>query len=170
MQKCADPNHGRLDILEKNEVRKQLEKASRELVQGFLARNPNVTNLDREAMGLNVYDTTPTAVSDPRGQAIADISYPGRTQLLLTVKHVESTPSDNKAEHGCRIYHSVVAHGETPPQSGQDLHESRFSRQKKVQFSFLPADSGKTAYFAIRYENGKGKTGPWGPLFSAVIP
>ena len=36
LQKCADPNHGRLDVVEKNELRKQLEKASRELVRVLL--------------------------------------------------------------------------------------------------------------------------------------
>jgi hypothetical protein len=38
-----------------------------------------------------------------------------------------------------------------------------------MRFNF-PGDSGKTAYFCIRYENAKGDTGDWGPVFSAVIP
>jgi hypothetical protein len=35
---------------------------------------------------------------------------------------------------------------------------------------FPPEDSGKTAYFSIRLENAKGGKGPWGTVFSAVIP
>ena len=31
-------------------------------------------------------------------------------------------------------------------------------------------EMGKAAYFSIRYENSKGKAGPWGPLASALIP
>ncbi|MDR3352901.1 MAG: hypothetical protein LBO00_07885 [Zoogloeaceae bacterium] len=31
-------------------------------------------------------------------------------------------------------------------------------------------ESGKTIYFCVRYENAKGEPGPWGPIFSAVIP
>ena len=33
-----------------------------------------------------------------------------------------------------------------------------------------PQTSGKTVYFCVRYENAKGEPGPWGPIFSAVIP
>ena len=40
MAKMSDPNRGRIDTLEKNALRKTLEKACREYVQGFLARNP----------------------------------------------------------------------------------------------------------------------------------
>jgi hypothetical protein len=168
VQKCADPNHGRIDTINKNDVRRKLEKAARELVQGHLAKNPKVNNADREAMGLTVYDKTPTTVAVPSGQAIAAITYPGRTQLLLTVEHDNSTPTDHKAEHGCRIYYRLCEYGETPP-SVKQLNESRFARHKKVKFSFEPEDSGKTAYFAIRYENGKGEMGPWGQVFSAIV-
>jgi hypothetical protein len=43
------------------------------------------------------------------------------------------------------------------------------SPEKEV-FDFPAEDSGKTACFCVRYENAKGESGPWGPLFSAVIP
>jgi hypothetical protein len=96
--------------------------------------------------------------------------YPGRTQLQLLLKHIAGTPFNPKADYGYRIYYGLYTQSDTPPASGIELHESRFSRQKKVLFSFSPSDSGKTAFFSIRYENSKGKTGPWGPLFSAIIP
>ena len=170
LAKMSDPNHGKIDTLEKNTARKTLEKACREYVQGFLAKNPLVTDVDRERMGLNVHDTVPTSVADPAGQAEAQISYPGRTQLRLRIKHVEGTPLDAKADYGYRVYYGIYAADGAMPASGVDLHESRFTRRKGITFSFMPADSGKTAFFAIRYENSKGKTGPWGPMFSAVIP
>jgi hypothetical protein len=37
-------------------------------------------------------------------------------------------------------------------------------------FTFEPEDKGKTAYFCIRGENGKGDEGDWGDLSSAIIP
>jgi hypothetical protein len=60
--------------------------------------------------------------------------------------------------------------GETPPASAKQLPHSRFSRRKKVKFAFDPEDTGKRAYFAVRYENGKGDMGPWGPMISAIVP
>ena len=63
LDKIDNPNHGKVDMIEKNDARKTLEKAIRTYVQGFLAKNPNVTNADRESMGLPIYDTTPSKCS-----------------------------------------------------------------------------------------------------------
>jgi len=167
---ASNPNHGKIDTLEKNEARKDAEKALRSYVQGFLAKNPKITDIDRERMGITVYDTIPTTVATPTGQAEADITYPGRTQLQLRIKHIKGTPLDTKADYGYRVYYGVYAAGDEPPATGMDLHESKFTRQKKMLFSFMPTDSSKVAFFCIRYENSKGETGPWGPMFSAVIP
>jgi hypothetical protein len=54
--------------------------------------------------------------------------------------------------------------------TGADLPHSQFTRRRRVLMEFPAEDSGKTAYFAIRFENAKGGKGPWGPVFSAIIP
>jgi len=168
--KTSLPNRGKVDVLEKNEAKKALEKALRTYIQGFLARNPNVSNIDREKMRLTIYDTIPTSVADPTGQAEAEISFPGRTQLCLRIKHIAGTPTDVKSNYGFRVYYGIFAQGATLPVSGKDLNQSRFTRKKMTLFTFQPEDTGKSAFFSIRYENSKGIAGPWGPMFSAVIP
>ena len=168
--KASDPNCGKVDLFAAKEARRKTEKEARNFVQGFLARNQFVTSEDRVAMQLPLYDTEPTTVADPVGLAKANVKYPNKGALELQLEHDGSTPADAKANYGFRIYHGVVAAGETPPASGMDLHESIFSRKKKVLFTYKPDDSGKTAYFCIRYENSKGKAGQWGALFSAIIP
>jgi hypothetical protein len=170
LTKASEPNSGKVDVFASKEARKKAEKEARDFVQGFLVKNKFVTPQDRVTMGLPIYDTTPTAVSDPTGQAEADIAYPGRTQLELRIKHISGTPTDSNANYGCRIYYGVYADGETPPANGKDLRESKFTRKKKELFTFDPADCKKTAFFCIRYENSKGAAGPWGPVFSATIP
>ena len=42
--------------------------------------------------------------------------------------------------------------------------------RKRHAIAFPAEDSGKTAWFALRVENGKGGKGPWGEMFSAIIP
>jgi hypothetical protein len=59
-----------------------------------------------------------------------------------------------------------------PPETGEDLPHSVFTRKKKYRFDF-DGDSGRTVYFCLKYENGKGGEageGPFGPILSAVIP
>lgn len=165
-----NPNVGRVEIREKNLVKTKLVKEVRELVQGFIAKNPNVTEADKLSMGLRVHDNTPTTVLDPVGLATATVSFPSSMQLMLHLKSVEESQDDMRAYYGFRIYYGLYAAGETPPRDGLDLRQSRFTRRKKERFSFLPSDIGKTAYFSIRYENSKGKAGPWGPMISTLIP
>ena len=131
---------------------------------------PPLKDSDILSLGLRPKDNEPTPVLDPTGQATADIAYPGRTQLLLNIKHVEGTPLDPRATYGYRIYWGLYADGDAPPADGETLIQSKFTRKKKELFTFRPSDSKKTAYFCIRYENSKGAAGPWGPMVAAVIP
>ena len=66
------------------------------------------------------------------------------------------------ANKGSRIWHSVVAPGETPSANPDDLRKSFYTKRKKDVIEFDFGDSGKTAYFAVQIEN-EGKKGPWGP-------
>jgi hypothetical protein len=45
---------------------------------------------------------------------------------------------------------------------------TRYPLARMERFSF-DGDNGKTAYFRIRRENGKGEAGKFGPMFQGVI-
>ena len=165
-----DPNRGKIDIFAKNEAKKALIKACREYIQGFLAKNRFVTPEDRVTMGIPIYDTIPTPVLEPTSRATASVVYKDAGILELHIKPVVSESSDKRAEYGVRIYSGVFAESDAQPASGKDLPRSQFTRRKKELFIFQPEQSGKRAFFCLRYENSKGKSGPWGPLVSALIP
>ena len=167
---CKTGYHSPADVLAKNVARDKMVKAFRNFVQGYLARNVSVTEHDRLLLGLPQRDTIPTTVLDPTGQAKLTITYPARTQLMVHIKPVVGTQVDPRAYYGCRVYFGVYDYGATLPGDGTELRESLFTRRKKELFTFLPKDSGKTACFCVRYENSKGKAGPWGAMASAVIP
>ena len=169
LAKATEPDSGQVAKRSKNEARQLLERAVRAYLQGFVMRNPKVSNDDRGAMELPVYDRTPTPVLEPTGQAEMSISYPGLAQLLVQIKPMAGTLNDPRANYGCRVYYGIPDAGDPPPK-GYQLRESKFTRRKKELFTFHPSDSGKTAYFCIRYENSKGNAGPWGPVASATIP
>ncbi|MCL1911731.1 MAG: hypothetical protein FWG13_05960 [Leptospirales bacterium] len=100
------------------------------------------------------------------------------------MKPLEGTLVDARADHGYRIYFGVMPQGGASVEeaagtmrylmkvtvSGEELPHSKFSRRRKVLMELPPEDSGKAAYFAIRFENAKGGKGPWGPVFHAIIP
>jgi hypothetical protein len=147
-------------------------------------KKPPLIDSDFVALGLKLKDNIKTPVAVPTGQAEADVTYPGPNLLMLRLRHIEGTLTDPRADYGYRIYYGILPHGGAtaeeaagihhylmkPPVSGEELPNSTFTRRKKELMDLPAVDSGKTAYFCIRYENAKGKKGPWGPVFSAVIP
>jgi hypothetical protein len=146
--------------------------------------SPPLYDPDFISLGLRPRDIIYTPAADPTGQAAADITYPGPALLMLHMKTLSSTASDPRTDLGYRIYYGILSKDgasaeETavsrrylmePPVTGKELPSSQFTRRKKEMFIFTAEDSGKTAYFCIHFENSKGKAGPWGPVFSAVIP
>lgn len=127
----------------------------------------------------------PAPIPVPRGQAEADITRPGVHLLELHLRPVPDTAADPYwGDYGYRIYWGILPPGGAAvdgatgpkrelmkaPASGRELPHSRFTHRKKDRFDFDQEDSGKTVYFCIQYENAKGEEGPWGPLFSSIIP
>jgi hypothetical protein len=154
------------------------------LVKDRCLKQPPLTDANMIAFGLKPRDTVRTPVAAPTGQAEADVTYPGPHLLMLHIKPLSGTTVDPRADHGYRIYYGILPHGGATveqatghsrylmqaPVSGDDLPHSQFTRRRREMMVLSAADSGKTAYFCIRFENSKGEAGPWGPVFSAVIP
>ena len=146
--------------------------------------SPPLTDDDFISLELNPKNTIKNAVLPPDGQAEAGISSPGVHLLLLRIRPLPGTVIDPRIVHGFRIFYGILQPGGAtieeaespnvyltqPPQSGNDLPHSKFTRRRKELFDFHAVDSGKTVYFCIQYENSKGQTGPWGPIFQAAIP
>ncbi|GHU21350.1 hypothetical protein FACS1894172_19050 [Spirochaetia bacterium] len=147
--------------------------------------SPPLTSAELASLGLKPHSTSRSPVPPPINQAEADIFRPGVHMLKLRLRSVGRPSYDShRSEYGCRIYYGVMPRGGATveaatgpkrelmkaPSSGNDLPFSQFTRRKRELFNFAPEDSGKTAYFCIRYENAKGQSGPWGPLFSTIIP
>jgi hypothetical protein len=177
LQKASAPNRGKVDILEKNEAKKTLVRECRKLVQGLIARNPFVSDADREKMGLTIYDTTPTTVAAPSAPCEADLKFPAAGLVELINIRAVGEPADRKAAYGARIYYGVMGEPdakdkfriEKPPLTGNDLPHSVFTRQKKYRFDFT-GEGGKQVFFCLRYENSKGQPGPWGKILQAHVP
>ena len=102
---------------------------------------------------------------------------------LLELDNIRSLPGgadDPRSDWGVRIFWAILGDPtatdkfriSVPPLAGDDLPHSTFTHRKKYRFNF-EGDSGKRVYFCLRYENEKGGKegeGPFGPIFSAIIP
>jgi hypothetical protein len=99
---------------------------------------------------------------------------------LNHIRTVGAGEDDPRSDYGVRIFWGILGpaaeHDKfrlaAPPVTGADLPHSTFTHRRRYRFNF-DGDSGKTVYFCLRYENEKGGEqgeGPFGPIFSAVIP
>jgi hypothetical protein len=170
VERCKEATRSKVDTLVKNEARRAVEKDFRNYVQGVIIRNIRVSGEDRKMMALPIYDRTPTPVGDPVGLATAAVKYLNEGALELNIKHVEGSPYDARANYGVKIRWAVTPMDAPPVTDTGLMQDSRFTRRKKETFIFGKHDRKKTAYFALRYENSKGKAGQWGQIISAVIP
>jgi methyl-accepting chemotaxis protein len=149
--------------------------------QYFLS--PPLMDVDFATLSLKSKDTNRSPVSSPTSRAEADVSRSGVHQLELHLRPASGSPPDSRrSDYGYRIYYGVLPPRGAPvdteakreliqvPTTGNDLPFSKFTRRQKEVFDFMQEDNGKTAYFCVRYENAKGEPGPWGGIFSSVIP
>jgi hypothetical protein len=172
-------------ILAKNEARKEYEKFLRGILKQYVTYNPAVSDEDRVNMQLPVHDTKPTPVPPPTAQATAEITLPGIHLVELHIEKIPMPDQDHEAsDYGIRIYYGIMPQGGASveaavgirrelmkiPQAGVELPHSVFTRKKTYRFDFPGTDRGKQVFFCLRYENSKGESGPWGPLFDAIIP
>jgi hypothetical protein len=129
---------------------------------------PPLLDSDLISLGLKPRDEHPTPSHAPTAQVTVETFLVGRHELGIRIVYVTGSP-DDPANKGYRIWYSVIAPGETPPASPEDLRKSFYTQRRKDLIEFEFGDSGKTVYFAVQIEND-GRKGPWGPLVSALIP
>jgi hypothetical protein len=130
-------------------------------------------------------DTTYSPVPPPGNQATAKHRPLGDHLLELDIEIIGDILPDAKAsDYGFRVYWGIMPQGGASveaatgpkrelmkaPAGGEELPFSRFTRRKREVFDFAESDRGKTVSFCIRLENAKGQAGPWGTVFSTIIP
>jgi hypothetical protein len=129
---------------------------------------PPLLPSDLISLGLKPHDEHPTPSSAPTAQITVETFLVGRHELGVRIVYVTGSP-DDPANKGYRIWYIVVAPGETPPASPEELRKSFFTKRQKDVIEFEFGDSGSMVYFAVQVENN-GKKGPWGPMVKALIP
>jgi hypothetical protein len=145
---------------------------------------PPLSEADWVSLGLKLPDTTPTTIAPPTSVVTAEVTYPHKNALSLLITPINGTRYDDRADGGFRIYFGVLPHTgdideemmierqylRREPKNPEELTQSHFTRRKRDLIEFPYDNSGKQCFICIRYENGKGDKGPWGPMVSSFIP
>jgi hypothetical protein len=140
----------------------------RAYVQGFAARNPAVTDEDKEKMSLPLRDTTPThhPAPDIRPETEAEPSGRGTHTVTAINPHTrtkEKPPMTAGIAFACR-----VRRADEPKSHAEDM-PSEFQAGAVKTYQWAEADYGKVADYAAAYENSTGKRGAWSNVISLLI-
>ena len=162
------PNHGKVDTLNKNESKAALIHALRTYVQGYLARNPAVTDADKEAMELPLRDTTPTPHPAPDVRPDVEAEPAGKGEHRVTAVNPHTLNKEKPPlVTGVSFAHRV--RGADEPVSAAEAMPSEYQTGASRVYQYAQADFGKVADYAAAYENGTGKRGPWSNVTSLLI-
>ena len=163
-----NPNHGKIDTLNKNETKKTLDSALRTYIQGFIARNPAVTDEDRERMGLPLRDTIPSPHLEPDVKPVAEAVPSGKGRHTVTALNPQT---GNKKKpplvKGVSFAHRVRGPEEAPAKA-EDM-PSVYQTAAVKNFQWDAEVYGKAVDYACAYENEGGKRGPWSDVASLIV-
>ncbi len=152
----------------KNERRAALTALARPVIQAIQA-NPAVTNDMRQLMGLPIPDTTRTRVPVPTTRPVIKIETREHLQHIIHFRD-EATPASKAKPNGVRGAQVRVFIGANPPADLEQFPWVALDSATPYLMLHNAADAGKTAYYALRWENTRGETGPWSDAASATIP
>jgi hypothetical protein len=144
-------------------------------------KKPPLQDEDFTALLLNPPNPVRTRRGIPKAQMTAQIGRSGAAMLILIYKYAEGTEglADPHTDIRRQVRYGLLPPPGTArigkeldkiPEEPEELPIVFATKRRKDILNFDPADSGKTAFFAIRLENGNGEYGPWCPMFHAIIP
>lgn len=150
-------------VANKNSVRDTLMSILRKIYADI--PQSILTVEDRNAIGLIERKSTRTTPAPPTTHPIGYINTINRLQHTISFTDEDGSLAKPKGVRGCQIWCKV---GEPVT----DVQELRFlatsSASPYVHKFDIPA-AGKTVYYWLRWENTRGKTGPWSAAVNATV-
>jgi hypothetical protein len=145
---------------------------------------PPLTEADWVSLGLKLHDDSSGTIGPPTSVVSAEISYPHKNALALHITPIGGHAYDERPDWGFRVHYGVLPRAgdvseemmierqylRRVPQNPEELTISHFTHRKHDLIEFPYDNSGKQCFICVRYENGKGDAGPWGPMVSSFIP
>lgn len=163
-----NPNHGKVDTLNKNKAKEALIHGLRTYIQGFLMRNPAVTDEDKEKMSLPLRDTKQTTHPIPTVKPAVEAIPVGKGKHRVTALNPTSG-SKQKPDYVSGVAFAYrLRSADEPAALAKDMpSEYQTSVVKDIQWD--ESDYGKICDYACAYEAEGGKRGPWSDVVSLIV-
>jgi len=151
----------------KDTTRTALEDAIRVLVRKMQGSG-QVSAAEAADLGLNVRDTTPTAVGAPTVAPVGTVDTSNRLRHIIGFRDPTSAAPRAKPAgvEGCEIWAKV---GGPPPTDPSELHYLATDTNTPYSTDYDGASAGQTAHYMLRWVSTRHEAGPWSETVSATI-
>jgi hypothetical protein len=163
-----DPNHGKVDTLEKRETRKTLETVCRQYYSAYINGNPQISDADRENLRVPVHSGARVPSTPPTTRPVADKIDTALRQITISF-HDEGSlkKAKPKGVHECEIRWGLM---ETPPVNEEDFPHFDIDTRTPFTITVHENQRGQKVYFCLRWIGPTGLKGPWSEIYHAVAP
>jgi hypothetical protein len=152
----------------KDEAKYAAKSAMRDFANSNIRFNKQMTDEDKLAYGVRQGDKTATPAGEPE-------SYPEAEPDTSVIRQVTIKSWDGATKkrgkpygiHGAEVRWALLDHA---PESVEELTRSDFDTASPLTLKFDESDRGKRLYFCLRWESNTNLKGPYGEIYSAVIP
>ncbi len=157
----------RADRVERDQREAEYKAAIRAFVNENIRFNSNVSDYDRQYLGLTVVDDVPTPAAVPTTRPVLFIDFSESRQHTLHISDEEkSGKAKPKGVKACEIWYKI---GDEEPVDDSELSYAGSSSKSTFLVTFDLAQRGKKVYYNARWINTRGAKGPWGEFASAII-
>ena len=141
-----------------------LDQRIRVLVRRLQA-NPSLTNAHRQALGITVPADTRTSAPVPASRPVADIDTSQRLTHVIAFSD-EGGASRPDGVAGCQIWMKI---GDPAPADLSEMLYVATATRSGYAVQHGGENGGKRVYYALRWINTRGQTGPWSLTVSSTI-
>ena len=152
----------------KDEAKAAAKSAMRDFANSSIRYNKQMKDEDRLVYGIRPVDRTATPAGEPE-------SYPDAEPDTSVIRQVTINFWDSATKkrgkphgvHGAEIRWVILDHA---PVSVEELTNSDFDTASPFTLKFDENQRGQRVYFCLRWETNTNIKGPYGEIYSAIIP
>lgn len=154
--------------LKKNEAKEAAKTAMRGFANTSIRFNKLMKDEDKLTYGLHPTDGTHTPSAVPTSFPEAE---PDTSVIRQVTVHFWDSVTKKRGKphgvHGAEIRWALLDHA---PESVEELGKSSFDTASPCTLAFDEGERGKRLYFCLRWDSNTGLKGPYGEIYSAVVP
>ncbi|MDR0636772.1 MAG: hypothetical protein LBF87_06810 [Treponema sp.] len=152
----------------KDEAKKEAQEAMREFANTSIRYNSLMRPEDKLVYGIRPAEHTTTPSGTPETYPEADVDTSVIRQLTL---HFWDSATKKRRKphgvHGAEVRWALLDHD---PTSEKELTNSDFDTASPLTLKFDESQRGKRVFFCLRWESTTNLKGPFGEIYSAIIP